>query len=489
MKNKKIIIISTIGLLIIGFFSLYNSLDIINYDEYDGKVERDNAFNNKLKKVVPQNIKDFIKNTIFVFKKVSVLERKLADREKQLVDNDIKIRELVENLINVKEFKFKKNEIKNKKLHNINLSLKTFTFPLLKSTGPRSYLSYYNQNLFLITGTGLLLYVSLDDLKNENIVFKRIDTNFKDIIGTEDSNKEYNQKTNIVKHLLIKNNKIYVSYIKKVKDKCFTNAVLVSNLKFEKIIFNQFFDTNECQPSNNIQSGGNLSDYKGDKILMTIGAYGSYENSNQRNNNPQNINSLIGKVISIDETTREYKILSMGHRNSQGLYYDKENNVIYSTDHGPQGGDEINVNTSPDGEIKNYGWGISSYGEHYGFPSADNSESYKLAPLHKSHAKYGFIEPIKYFTPSIAPSQIIKTEKFIKIANKNIIYVGAMGWHVEEGDLSIHQFILDTDLKIEQHNIMPVGERVRDMIYVEELNKIFLFLETSGSIGILEVGN
>ena len=54
----------------------------------------------------------------------------------------------------------------------------------------------------------------------------------------------------------------------------------------------------------------------------------------------------------------EYKILSMGHRNSQGLYYDKEHNIIYSTDHGPQGGDEINVNTSPDGEIKNYGWGI-----------------------------------------------------------------------------------------------------------------------------------
>ncbi len=226
---------------------------------------------------------------------------------------------------------------------------------------------------------------------------------------------------------------------------------------------------------------------------MTIGDYDSYENplEVQRNNNPQNINSLIGKIISIDEKTKEYKILSMGHRNSQGLYYDKENNVIYSTDHGPQGGDEINVNTSPDGEIKNYGWGISSYGEHYGFPNTDNSEKYKIAPLHKSHAKYGFIEPLKYFTPAIAPTQIIKTEKFIKIANKNIIYVGALGFsnQIEEGDLSIHQFVLDADLKVEQHNIMPVGERVRDMIYIEELNKIFLFLETSGSIGMLEVDN
>ena len=179
----------------------------------------------------------------------------------------------------------------------------------------------------------------------------------------------------------------------------------------------------------------------------------------------------------------------MGHRNPQGLYYDKENNIIYLTEHGPQGGDEINVNTSPDGEIKNYGWGISSYGEHYGFPDRDNSKKYKIAPLNKSHAKYGFIEPLKYFTPSIGIAPIIKTEKFIKVPNKNIIYVGALGQDIEEGDLSIHQFILDADLKIEQHNIMPVGERVRDMIYIEELNKIFLFLESSGSIGVLEVDN
>ena len=327
------------------------------------------------------------------------------------------------------------------------------------------------------------MYASLDNLKDEKFVFKRIDTNLKDIVGAD-----YIKKArSVVKNLLIKNNKIYVSYEKKVKDKCFTNAILVSNLKFEKIIFSEFFDTNECQPFFHHQVGGNLSDFKDNKILMTIGDFESYEV--QGNNNPQNINSLIGKIISIDETTREYKILSMGHRNPQGLYYDKEHNIIYSTEHGPQGGDEINVNTSPDGEIKNYGWGISSYGEHYGFPNTDNSEKYKIAPLHKSHAKYGFIEPLKYFTHSIAPTQIIKTEKFIKIPNKNIIYVGAMGYTYKNGRRSIHQFILDTDLKIEQHNIMPVGERVRDMIYVEELNKIFLFLETSGSIGILEVGN
>ena len=53
---------------------------------------------------------------------------------------------------------------------------------------------------------------------------------------------------------------------------------------------------------------------------------------------------------------------------------DTKNNIIYSTDHGPQGGDEINIDTSPGENVKNYGWAISSYGEHYGFPEKKNSE-------------------------------------------------------------------------------------------------------------------
>ena len=65
----------------------------------------------------------------------------------------------------------------------------------------------------------------------------------------------------------------------------------------------------------------------------------------------------------------------MGHRNPQGVFYDKKEDIIYSTEHGPQGGDEINININPNpNNIKNYGWGISSYGEHYG---ADEGTSEK----------------------------------------------------------------------------------------------------------------
>ena len=69
----------------------------------------------------------------------------------------------------------------------------------------------------------------------------------------------------------------------------------------------------------------------------------------------------------------------MGHRNPQGLIFDKENNFILATEHGPSGGDEINLikvsNISKD-KIQNYGWAISSEGEHYGGKSKINERKY-----------------------------------------------------------------------------------------------------------------
>ena len=50
-----------------------------------------------------------------------------------------------------------------------------------------------------------------------------------------------------------------------------------------------------------------------------------------------------GKIIKINVDNGDYEVISMGHRNPQGLYFDKENNFILETEHGPWGGDEINL--------------------------------------------------------------------------------------------------------------------------------------------------
>ena len=120
--------------------------------------------------------------------------------------------------------------------------------------------------------------------------------------------------------------------------------------------------------------------------------------------------SINGKIIKVDINTSAYEIISMGHRNPQGLYFDKEKILFYLLNTDLKGcnqfdrGKKINKN-----EILNFSWPVSSYGEHYG-NKKDNKFKYEKFPLHKSHSDYGFIEPIKAFVPSIGISEIVKIE-------------------------------------------------------------------------------
>tara|TARA_B110000093_G_C12787727_1_gene333314 strand:- start:140 stop:763 length:624 start_codon:yes stop_codon:yes gene_type:complete len=201
----------------------------------------------------------------------------------------------------------------------------------------------------------------------------------------------------------------------------------------------------------------------------------------------QSIDNTNGKIISINRKTKKYKILAIGLRNPQGLLYDSKNDKIYISEHGPQGGDEINV-ISDLNKIPNFGWPISSYGEHYGHKKRDRSDTYKIAPLYKSHKKYAFEEPLKFFTPSIGVSQI---EFLINKNNKqmnNKLIATSMGNNPEEGDLSIHLLTLEANNVI-NHKVVNLDERIRDIIFIKEKNKYILFLESSSSIGIIDLNN
>ena len=52
--------------------------------------------------------------------------------------------------------------------------------------------------------------------------------------------------------------------------------------------------------------------------------------------------SYLGKIYEINFYNKESNVISVGHDNPQGIVYDSENNIIFSTEHGPQGGDELN---------------------------------------------------------------------------------------------------------------------------------------------------
>ena len=87
------------------------------------------------------------------------------------------------------------------------------------------------------------------------------------------------------------------------------------------------------------------------------------------------------------------EIWSFGHRNPQGIFYDKKLDRLWSIEHGPRGGDEINL-------IKpglNYGWPVISYGKEYWGP----------IQVGEGTEKKGMEQPIKFYVPSIAPGSIL----------------------------------------------------------------------------------
>ncbi|MEX3012011.1 PQQ-dependent sugar dehydrogenase [Hoeflea sp. TYP-13] len=82
------------------------------------------------------------------------------------------------------------------------------------------------------------------------------------------------------------------------------------------------------------------------------------------------------------------ELWSKGHRNPQGIDFDRKTNTLYAVEHGARGGDEIN---QPE-PAKNYGWPVISYGRHYS--GAKIGVGTKAA---------GYEQPLFYWDPSIAP--------------------------------------------------------------------------------------
>jgi glucose/arabinose dehydrogenase len=97
-------------------------------------------------------------------------------------------------------------------------------------------------------------------------------------------------------------------------------------------------------------------------------------------------NPFVGKAKALPE------IYSYGHRNPQGLFFDPKEKVLFTGEHGPRGGDEINIVKAG----KNYGWPIITYGKEYWGPS-----------IGEGTKKMGMIQPEYYYVPSIAPCGMI----------------------------------------------------------------------------------
>ena len=334
------------------------------------------------------------------------------------------------------------------------------------------YIDFYENNMFVLSARGVLAFRK--NLENDKENFKQIRNNINEFIGI----KQFKKFKDIsLKDILIFNKKIYVSYTDEIKQDCWNISVIYGDINYERISFKKLFAPKNCIHSKDnldkeftpSQTGGRMISFDDNQILLTTGEFRSRYLA-------QDDQSINGKVIKININSKEYEIISMGLRNQQGLYFDKENNFILGSEHGPQGGDEINlieVNKINKDKIQNFGWPISSAGEHYGGKTAErNKKKYEKYPLYKSHSKYGFIEPLKSFVPSIGISEIVKV-------GQNRYVVSSMK------DKSLYFFELNENKQIINLNRVEVFERVRDLRFNNK--KLYLFMEDTASIGVIDL--
>src|SRR5690625_793918 len=158
------------------------------------------------------------------------------------------------------------------------------------------------------------------------------------------------------------------------------------------------------------------------------------------------------------------EIWSYGHRNPQGLAIHHETGEIWSNEHGPQGGDELNL-------IRpgvNYGWPVIGYGVNYG----------EGTPLHHTVSAEGLERPVHHWLPSIAPGDMIiyRGDKFPEWRG-SIFNAGLSG---RFGELS--RVTTEDGEFVSQERMLPGEYRIRGM---EEGLDGYIYLATDNSNGEL----
>lgn len=143
-------------------------------------------------------------------------------------------------------------------------------------------------------------------------------------------------------------------------------------------------------------AGGRMVQLDQHTLLVGVGDH-QYDGFNDSWAAAQDPATDLGKMVAIDTGTKHARVYATGVRNPQGLTVMRDGR-IFDTEHGPQGGDEINLIV--DGG--NYGWPLATYGVNYGYPRRD-------WPFAKSGATHdGYLKPVFAFTPAIGISNIVE---------------------------------------------------------------------------------
>lgn len=196
--------------------------------------------------------------------------------------------------------------------------------------------------------------------------------------------------------------------------------------------------------------GGRMTFLPDNTLLVTVGDFFDYREDAQ--NRANHFGTIVrvsdaGKVPAdnpyVDDPAALPEVWSYGHRNAQSIIYDAATDTVFQTEHGPRGGDELNI-IAP---AKNYGWPAITYGIDYSGLQISPYTSYE-----------GMEQPLKYWDPSFGPSGMT-------------LYRGAAfpNW---DGDIFMTSLVFNHVVRVDMDGRVAgsdqvlfgeIGERLRDI--------------------------
>ena len=196
--------------------------------------------------------------------------------------------------------------------------------------------------------------------------------------------------------------------------------------------------------------GCRIAQARDGNLFVTLGEHFSHRDE------AQNLGNHLGKLIRItpDGTApndnpfvgrdgARPEIWSYGHRNEQGLAINPASGEVWEIEHGPRGGDEVNII----GKGKNYGWPVIGYGIDY-----------NGTKIHASTTKDGMEQPIKYWVPSIAPSGMAFYTGKLFPKWDGSLFTGALA-----GKMLVRLSLNGNSVTGEERLLQDLNERIRDV--------------------------
>lgn len=241
---------------------------------------------------------------------------------------------------------------------------------------------------------------------------------------------------------------IYISYSGK-GDGGVGTEVMRAKLKGNALVEQEVIFRQAPKISSSKHFGSRIVFDKDGYLFITMGDRGDQERA-------QKLNQHVGKIVRLHDDGTVPKdnpflnqrdvlpeIFSYGHRNAQGAALNPNTGNIWAHEHGPQGGDEINILKAG----TNYGWPVITYGVNY----------FTATKIGEGTQKAGMAQPLYKWVPSIAPSGMAFYTGDAYPSWKGSLFVGALKFQ------TLVRLTLDGDKITKEERLFEGIGRVRDV--------------------------